>query len=193
MLRRTLLLKSSLVILAVSMLTGAPVVIHAASGSTGGATASTAAAINAWRPVQPAAGMGSIVWTNFNGNGAQLNIDLERGNLVSVRENKQNTHQFIVDSQNSYTISTAMNDIPGRMQINVAPGTYNYTASVPGVGTVNGTFELKAGQVMGLSFYGGEPKTIVENHSHHNNDHTVSTTIFTELLVAQGDLTAQAR
>ena len=196
MLKRNLLLKVSSLMLATSMLVGTPAIIHAAQGTAGGSAASQTAAVSEWHPARPAAGMSSIVWTNFNGNGAQLNIDLERGNLVAVRENKQNTHQFIVDSQSAYTVPTAANSIPGRMQINVAPGTYNYTASAPDIGTVNGSFEVKAGQVIGLSFYGGEPKTIVHNHSQSHGDntkHTSESIVFTKLLVAQGDLTAQAR
>ena len=196
MLKRNLLLKFSSLMLATSMLAGTPAIIHAAQGTTGGAAASQTAAVNEWHPSRPATGMGSIVWTNFNGNGAQLYVDLQKGNLVAVREDKQNTHQFIVDSQSSYTVPTAANSIPGRMQINVVPGTYNYTASVPDVGTVNGTFEVKAGQVTDLSFYGGDPKTIVHNHSQSHGDstkHTSESIVFTKLLVAQEDMTAQAR
>ena len=198
MLKRNLLLKCSAVMLAGLLLAGTPALMYAAQGATTGSAtkAQTAVVANEWHPGRPAAGMSSIVWTNFNGNGAQLNIDLERGNLVAVRENKQNTHQFIVDSQSSYIVPTAANSIPGRLQINLAPGSYNYTASAPDIGTVNGSFEVKAGQVIGLSFYGGEPKTIVHNHSQSHGDntkHTSESIVFTKLLVAQEDLTAQAR
>lgn len=196
MFKKNLLLKFSSLMLAVLTLAGAPTIIYAAQGTTGGTAAPQAAPVNEWHPTRPAAGMGSIVWTNYNGNGGQLSVDLQRGNLESVREDRQDTHHFIVDWQNTYTVSPAMNNIPGRMQVNLAPGTYNYTASVPDIGTVNGTLELKAGQVEDLSFYGGEPKTIVHNHSQshgHNTDHTFTTIVFTKLLEAEQDVTAQAR
>src|SRR5262245_59967447 len=195
MLKRNLLLKFSSFVLAASMLVGAPAVIYAAQGNTSGTAAAQTAAANAWHPARPATGMGSIVFVNYNGDGAQLSIDMQRGNLVDVKDDNQHTHQFIVDAQNSYTIATAANNLPGRMQVNLTPGTYNYTASVPNIGTLNGTIEVKAGQVTGLSFYGGDPKTIVHNHSqsHNNSEHTSSSIVFTKLLVAQADLTAQAR
>jgi hypothetical protein len=49
---------------------------------------------------------------------------------------------------------------------------------------------------MGLSFYGGDAKTLVHNHSQSHGDNTQPTTtsvVFTKLLVAPQDLTAQAR
>jgi hypothetical protein len=194
MLKRNLLLKFSSVMLAASLLAGTPVIIHAQQ-ATAGKTMTQAAAAHAWYPARPAAGMGSIVWLNSFGSGAPLTIDLQRGNLVSTRDDHKNTHEFIVDSENLYTLPEATNSGMGHLQLNLAPGTYNYTASVPNVGTVNGTIEVTAGQVIGLSFYGGEPKTIVHNHSQshgHNTDHTFSSTVFTKLLVAQEDMTAQA-
>ena len=194
MLKRILLLKFSSVILAVSLLAGIPAISHAQQPA--GGQEMTQAAANEWRPGQPAEGMGSTVWTNYNGNGGQLFIDLQKGNLEVVREHNRNTEQFIIASQNSYTVPTAANDMPGRLQIDVVPGTYNYTASVPDVGTVNGTFEVKAGQVIGLNFYGGEPKTVGHHHGHSDDDsaqHAAERIIFTKLLVAQEDMTTQAR
>ena len=196
MLKRNLLLKFSSLMLATSMLAGTPAIIHAAQGTTGGTAAPQTAAINAWHPARPAAGMGSIVWLNSFGSGAPLTVDLQRGNLVSVRDNKRNTHEFIVDSQSLYTVPEAAKGVMGHLQLNLAPGTYNYTASVPNVGTVNGTIEVAAGQVMGLSFYGGGSKTVVHNHSQSHGDHTKHTSdsiVFTKLLEAQENMTAQAR
>lgn len=194
MLKRILLLKFSSVILAVSLLAGMPAMSHAQQPA--GGQEMTQAVASEWHPSQPAEGMGSTVWTNFNGNGGQLFVDLQKGNLEVVREHNRNTEQFIIESQSSYTVPTAANDMPGRLQIDVVPGTYNYTASVPDVGTVNGTFEVKAGQVIGLSFYGGEPQVVGHHHGHSDDDsvqHTAERTIFTKLLVAQEDMSAQAR
>lgn len=193
MVKRNLLLKFSPLILAGLMLAGGSAVIPVAQ-----AAASQTEAANAWAPARPAAGMGSIVWTNFNGYGGQLSIDLQGGSYQVDNIGQQHTHLFIVNSENLYTVPQATNGTPGRMQINLAPGTYNYTANVANVGSLNGTVEVKAGQVIGLSFYGGDPKTIVHNHSQShgkddNLDHTYSTIIFTKLLVAQTDLTSQIR
>ena len=196
MLKRNLLLKFSSLMLATSMLAGTPAIIYAAQGTTGGTAASQTAAVNEWHPSRPATGMGSIVWLNSFGSGAPLTVDLQKGNLVSVREDKRNTHEFIVDSQSLYTVPEAANGAMGHLQLNLAPGTYNYTASVPNVGTVNGTIEVTAGQVMGLSFYGGGSKTVVHNHSQSHGDntkHTSESIVFTQLLEAQEDMTAQAR
>jgi hypothetical protein len=195
MLKRNLLLKISSLMLATSMLLGAPAIIHAAQGTAGSSAASQSVA-NEWRPARPAAGMGSIVWLDSFGSGAPLTLDLQRGNLVSTRDDHKNTHEFIVDSENVYTLPEATNDGMGHLQLNLAPGTYNYTASVPNVGTVNGTAEVKAGQVTGLTFYGGDPRTIVHNHSQSHGNNTKPTSesiVFTKLLVAQEDMTAQAR
>jgi hypothetical protein len=195
-LKRNLLLKFSSLMLATSMLAGTPAIIHAAQGAAGGTAASQTAAINEWHPARPAAGMGSLVLTNYFGKGGQLTVDLERGHLVSVREDQKNTDEFIVDWQNHYTVSEETNGIPSRMQINLAPGTYRYTASVPDVGTVNRTIDVAAGQVIGLGFYGGSPTEVVHNHSQSHGDNTKHTDVsydFKELLVAQEDMTAQAR
>jgi len=188
-------IKLGSLLLAALLLVSFPAITQAAPGTTGKVMPQTAT-LTSWQPARPPAKMASIVWTNYNGNGGQLSIDLQRGNLEAVRDNGQDTHQFIVDSQSSYVIPAAMNSDPGRMQANIAPGTYEYTASVPDIGTVNGTLTVKAGQVIGLSFFGGDPKTIVHNHSQshgHNTDHSYSVIVFTKLLSAEQDLTAQAR
>lgn len=222
MLTRNLLLKFSSLMLAGSLLAGVPAIIPAAQAASGHhdhghlgnglsskhvdntaapqvSTSTTAAqtpAINSWAPARPAAGMGSIVFFNSFGGGTSLTVDLQQGTLEAVRDNKKDTHEFIVNSDNLYTVPEATNNGMGRLQLNLAPGSYNYTASVPDVGTVNGNFDITAGQIMGLSFYGGDAKTIIHNHSQshgNNNEHTSTSVIFTKLLVAPQDLTAQAK
>jgi hypothetical protein len=182
--------------LAASMLAGVPAISYAARGIIGGAAVTQTAVVNEWHPARPVAGMGSVVWTNYNGYGGQLTIDLQGGHYAVDNLGKQH-NDFIVNSVNFYTVSQAENDTPGRLQINLAPGIYHYTANVANIGSLNGTIEVKAGQIMGLSFYGGDPKTIVHNHSPQSDDdnlkHTSTSTVFTKLLVAQEDLTAQAR
>lgn len=130
--------------------------------------------------------MGSIVWTNFVGGGNELTIDMS-GTL--------------------YKVPPEANNIPGRLQIEVAPGTYAYTASVP-FGTVNRTVDVAAGQVIGLGFYGkldiptqgaahpGDEHNpgshgATHNYDHHNPD--AHQAHFTDLLVSQEDFTAPVR
>ena len=180
MLKRNLFFQIAALLLVGVMLIGLPASVYAAQTDT-------------WRPSQPPAGMGSIVWTNFNGFGGQLTIDLQGGTFVVDNRGKL-TNDFVVSSVNNYIVPEATNSIPGRLQVNLAPGTYNYTANVANVGSLNGTIEVKPGQVIGLSFFGGDPKVVVHNHSSQNSDdhqHSFTTTVFTKLLVSQGDLTPQ--
>jgi hypothetical protein len=91
-----------------------------------------------WQPVAPMPGKGSIVWINYSGQD-ELTVDLA-GQLYKVVPKK--------------------NDIPGRLQVDVSPGTYNYTASVP-YGSINGEINVVAGNVTGINIIPGireEPK-----------------------------------
>jgi hypothetical protein len=128
------------------------------------------------RITQPPAGMGSIVWTNYNGGSNELDVD-----LAGMR----------------FRVPPEANSTPSRVEINLAPGTYSYTASVPGMTEdISRTVDVAAGQVVGLGFYSASPDIVVHNHhslSHSNKQHTsVTRNDFDELLFAQGDLTAQA-
>jgi hypothetical protein len=181
MLKRNLLLKYISLVLAVLMLVGSASLVYAAEGD--------------FAPAAPPAEMGSIVFTNFNGYGGQLTIDMQGGTYVIDKSGPEDTSTFVVSSANFYTVPEAANAGPGRMQIDLAPGTYNYTANVANLGSVTGSIEVMAGQVTGLSFYGGDAKTIVHNHSaqegEDNPQASFSSTVFTNLLVAQEDLTPQ--
>jgi hypothetical protein len=118
-----------------------------------------------WQPAPAKAGMASIVWTNFNGGSQEVLIDLN-GTI--------------------YKVQPQANDIPGRLQIDVAPGRYVYTAHVPGLGSVSRTIELTSGQVMGENFY--STFTVERNHDKRNGsrDELVS-----HLAVAYEDLTGE--
>lgn len=172
-------------------------IINTAAPQVSGSTiASQTPAVNGWAPTRPAAGMGSIVFLNSFGSGTSLTIDLQQGSLEAVRDNKKDTHEFIVSSDGFYMVPVATDSGMGRLQLNLAPGSYNYTASVPNIGTVNGSFDVTAGQIMGLTFYGGDAKTIVHNHSQSHGDnatHSSTSVVFTKLLAAPQDVTAQAR
>ena len=81
-----------------------------------------------WQPLEASPGMGSLVWVNYWGNDA-LTVDLN-GVL--------------------YNVPPMMNDIPGRLQLQLMPGVYRYTASIPN-GSLNGEVVVQVGQVNGLS------------------------------------------
>jgi hypothetical protein len=84
--------------------------------------------VDTWQPAATTPGLGSVVWTNYYGNN-ELTIDLE-GTL--------------------YKVPPQTNDVPGRLQLDLPPGLYRYTVSVPN-GSLNGQVNIIAGQVTGLS------------------------------------------
>lgn len=84
--------------------------------------------VDTWQPVAPMSGQGSIVWINYGGVD-ELTIDLA-GQL--------------------YKAPPQSNGIPGRLQIDVPPGFYRYTVSVP-YGSASGEINLQAGQVVGIN------------------------------------------
>jgi hypothetical protein len=85
-------------------------------------------AVDTWQPAAATSGMGSVAWVNYYGKDEVI-IDLE-GKL--------------------YKVPPQENGIPGRLQIDLSPGLYRYTVSVPN-GSFNGEVNVVAGQVTGLS------------------------------------------
>jgi hypothetical protein len=83
--------------------------------------------VDNWLPAVAAPGQSSLVWVNYAPD--QLTVDLN-GTI--------------------YTVASPQDDIPGRLQIDVTPGEYTYTASVP-YGSINGNITPIAGQVVGLN------------------------------------------
>lgn len=123
----------------------------------------TAPAVDTWQPVAAVPGQGSLAWTNYNGD--ELTVDLN-GTL--------------------YKVPPAANNIPGRLQIDVAPGLYRYTASVPN-GSLNGEINVVAGQIVGLNVSAKlqpEPKYDIGEPS--------PLPLPVELQLAQEELTAKA-
>ena len=108
MVKKNLFLKFGAFMIAVSILTGYPALTYAAQG-TGGQAVPQTMAINAWHPAPAKANMGSLVWTNYNGGSYELNVDL--------------------DGQ-AFKVAPEANNIPGRMQTDVTPGTHTFTVSV---------------------------------------------------------------
>ena len=89
-----------------------------------------------WLPAPAAVGSGSLVWINHSGTD-ELTVDLA-GQL--------------------YKVPLKANDIPGRLQIQLDPGQYTYTASLLN-GSLNGEVTLTAGQVIGLNIIPGQRET----------------------------------
>lgn len=127
--------------------------------------------------------MGSIVWTNFVGGSNELTVDW---------------------GGQYYKVAPEANSIPSRLQIDVAPGHYTYTASIPLVGSVSRTVDIVAGRVIGLSFF-GEPEThlpgatrntghfLGRGKTHNEASPGANVERFGGLLMYQEDLTALAR
>jgi hypothetical protein len=89
-------------------------------------------ALDSWQPMAAAPGLGSIVWINHSGDD-EMTVDLE-GQL--------------------YKVPPQVKNIPGRLQIDVSPGLYRYTASVP-FGSLNGEVTVVSGQVTGVNIIPG--------------------------------------
>jgi hypothetical protein len=53
-----------------------------------------------------------------------------------------------------YKVAPKINEIPGRLQVDVSPGAYRYTASVP-YGSLNGDISVVAGNVVGINVIPG--------------------------------------
>jgi len=93
--------------------------------------------VDTWQPVAAAPEQGSVVWVNYYGD-SSLTVDLA-GTL--------------------YQVPPQADGIPGRLQIDLAPGLYNYTASVP-YGSVNGEVNVIPEAVVGLNIIADIPEPI---------------------------------
>jgi hypothetical protein len=113
--------------------------------------------------------MGSVVMINYFGSGRSLYVTID-----GVR----------------YEIPAQTGDSANHSQIQLAPGTYAFTGSVPDVGDVTRSVDVTAGSVTGLNFYGGSPTTLLESGDDGGN-RPGSTIAFEDLLFAQSDLTGQ--
>jgi hypothetical protein len=176
MLRKNLLAKFGALMIAALVFAGSPTFIYAHHPEKDTVPIPFSQLPPATTIALPAAGMGSIVWTNYNGGSFELDVDL--GGM-------------------RFKVPPEANNVPSRVEINLAPGTYTFTASVAGMNDISRSVDVVAGQVVGLSFYSGSPDIVVHNvsRSHASADeHTfVTQNDYDQLLMAQQDLTAQAR
>lgn len=93
--------------------------------------------VDTWQPTAPVADMGRFVWINYY-SGHELTVDLA-GQL--------------------YKVPPQSNNIPGRLEVDVPPGFYRYTVSVPN-GSLNGEITVLPGQVTGLGIAADLPEPV---------------------------------
>ena len=114
--------------------------------------------------------MGSVVFINHIGQGGGLTVDM---------------------AGTVYQVSDKVNDIPGRLQINLAPGTYAFTANALGIGTTR-SVDVVAGQVTAISFSGAGSELVVHNTS-NDDEATTRSYKFNQLAVVFEDITNQVQ
>ena len=128
MLNRNALLKFASLAVIGLMTVGSPALIQAAS---------PAGSANAGSIALPPAGMGSILLVNYDGGSEELDVNFA-GTLYKVPPETDGT--------------------PSQMEINLAPGTYTYSASVAGNHTtINNSIDVAAGKVISLGFVDNLP------------------------------------
>jgi hypothetical protein len=112
--------------------------------------------------VLPSAGMGSIVLVNYDGAGEPLMVDF-------------NDIDYVIPAS-----TQGQSGVWNHVEISLAPGIYDYTASVPGIGTVTRSVDVVAGKVTSLGFL-------------DNPNQTNARPAAGALLYFEGDMTAQAQ
>ena len=80
---------------------------------------------------KPPAGMGSVVLINQDGGSETLSVNL---------------------GGTTYTVAPQGGSGSNQVEFNLAPGSYTYSASVPGISAINKSVDVVAGKVTSLSF-----------------------------------------
>lgn len=84
--------------------------------------------VDTWQPAAAGPGQASLVFVNYTRD--ELTLD--------------------INSQAAYKVAPPDKDIPGRFQLDLPPGAYRFTVSVPG-GSLNDEVTAAAGAVIGLN------------------------------------------
>ncbi len=136
----------------------------------------------------PASGMGSIELINYDGGSSQLTVDF-------------NGIDYVIPAS-----TQGGSGVWNHVEFSLAPGTYNYTASVTGnPSTINNTIVVEAGKVMSIGFY-DNPEIAAGKEEDDDHSEAKATTAETsskdterrssadldDLLFAVSDVTAQA-
>jgi hypothetical protein len=146
MLNKNLLLKVSS-LLVIGLMVATPAVALAKEPKVTGDFAVYGTA-NTGALALPAAGMGSINLINYFGAGGQLTVDF-------------NGIDYVVPAS-----PDGGNGVWNHAEFSLAPGTYNWTASVMGIDSVvNGTITVQAGRVTSIGFYGNPANFNGDNDS----------------------------
>ncbi len=133
------------------------------------------APIDTWKPIAAPTGQASVIWVN-NGGVDELTLD--------------------VNGQ-TYKVPPKKEAMPGRLQLNFAPGYYKYTVSVPNGGG-GGELKLDVGQVMAVSVAVERPAPVYDVGDDYNPFPEAKVTItldnwtaktITSTLVTSGTLT----
>ena len=153
MLNKNLLLKVSSLLVIGTMLAGAPALALAKGPKEEREVTGNFAVIgsgNTAALAMPASGMASVDLINYFGAGGELTVDFA-GITYKVPASLNGGNQQW-----------------NHLQFNLAPGTYNYSASVTGNDTViNNTISVEAGKVTSLGFYANLADTL---HERDNDD-----------------------
>jgi hypothetical protein len=173
MLNKNLFLKVSSLLVIGAMLAGTPALALAHEPKSREVTGDLAVlgTGNTGPLTKAAPDMGSVVMINYFGSGEPLFVNLDG-------------KRYEIPAQSGASANHA--------QIQLAPGTYSFSASVPGIGDVTRSVSVTAGSVTGLNFYGGSPKTLLVSGDDGGNKPGPAIT-FEELLFAQSDLTGEIR
>jgi hypothetical protein len=172
MLNKNLLLKVSSLLVIGAMLAGTPALALAHEPKSPHEVTGDLAVLgtgNTGPLTMAAPSMGSVVMINYFGSGESLFVNLDG-------------KRYEIPAQSGASANHA--------QIQLAPGTYSFSASVPGIGDVTRSVNVTAGSVTGLNFYGGSPKTLLVSGDDGGNKPGPAIT-FEELLFAQSDLAGQ--
>ena len=103
----------------------------AAASAIGLLPAFTYAAGSSAAITKPPAGMGSVVLINQDGGSETLSVNL---------------------GGTTYTVAPQGGSGSNQVEFNLAPGSYTYSASVPGISGINKSIDVVAGKVTSLSF-----------------------------------------
>jgi hypothetical protein len=173
MFARNLLFKFGPLMIAVAMIVGSPALSYASGPKEKYSEVTGDFAVlgtgNTGPLTMAAPGKASVVMINYFGSGRPL---------------------FVTLDGKRYEIPAQMGASANHSQIQLAPGTYAFTASVPDVGTVTRSIDVTAGSVTGLNFYGGSPETPLVSGDDGGNT-PGSTIVFKDLLFAQSNLTGE--
>jgi hypothetical protein len=105
---------------------------------------------------KPPAGMGSVVL---------INQDTMSGETLTVTFNGT-----------PYTVAPQSGSATSEMEINLAPGSYTYSASLPGISAINKSVDVTAGRVTSLSF---QPNTADLQNGDQDADDIAQTQLVT--------------